>query len=301
MDIEYVEAKKIIQTTNQKNKDFWFSYDYNMNIYRGCSHGCIYCDSRSDCYGIKDFDKVTVKKDSISLIDKELKGKRKTGVVGTGAMSDPYNHLEKSTHLTRDSIELINKYGFGLGITTKSDLVTRDIDLLKKVKEHSPLIVKLSVSTSDDDLCKIIEPYASPTSKRFKAIENLASSNIYAGVLMMPILPFIEDNEKNITEILNMSLHSGARFVFPGLALSLRDTQRDIYFENLDKHFVGLKEQYIKTYRNSYWCNAQNHDKLNDIVSNFCEKHNLDYKMKDIVKNYKTLEKQDNQISLFDF
>ncbi|MFV0520283.1 MAG: radical SAM protein [Lachnospirales bacterium] len=299
MEFEYIDAKKIIQTTNQKNKDFWFSYDYNMNIYRGCNHGCIYCDSRSDCYGIKDFEKVTIKKNSLQLIESELKNKRKTGVVGTGAMSDPYNHLEKQSLLTRNSLELILKYNFGIGITTKNDLITRDIDLLTKIQKYSPTIVKLSVSASSDELCKIIEPYAPTTSNRFNALEKLRLNNIYSGILMMPILPFITDNEKNINNLLDMAKNSGANFIYPGLAVSLRDTQRDVFFNYLDKDFKGLKEKYISTYRNSYWCNTENVKKLNYIITNFCEKNNISYKMKDIIADYKP-SKPSEQLTLFD-
>ena len=167
--MEYVPAKTIV--TKTKSSADWFGIDYNMNIYRGCCHGCIYCDSRSDCYGIDQFDKVRVKEDALRIIRDELRRKVKKGVVGTGAMSDPYNPFEQESELTRHALELIDAFGFGAAVATKSALLKRDMDVLLGIKEHSPVICKVTVTTTDNHLAKKIEPHVSLPSERLELIE----------------------------------------------------------------------------------------------------------------------------------
>ena len=197
-----------------------------MNIYKGCCHGCIYCDSRSDCYGIEDFDRVRIKENSINLIEKDLKSKRKKGIVATGAMSDPYNPFEEKFLLTRKALELIDKYNYGAAIATKSDLIIRDIDVLKRIKEHSPVLCKITITTADDELSKKIEPNVCLSSERFKAIKKLSDEGIYTGILLMPILPFINDTEENIISIVRKAKENGAKFVYPAFGVTLRSNQR---------------------------------------------------------------------------
>ena len=200
--MDYISAKTIISQYAKVNP--WFGINYNMNIYKGCCHGCIYCDSRSQCYGIDNFDKVRAKENATKLIRKELKSKRRTGIVGTGAMSDPYNPFEKELMLTRSALEQINAYNFGLAVATKSNLITRDIDILKKIKGHSPIIIKMTITTINDELSKKIEPNVCVSSERFNAIQKLTQNGIFTGILLMPILPFINDSEENIVGIIGL-------------------------------------------------------------------------------------------------
>lgn len=286
MNMTFIPAKTII-TKNKNNKDLWFGIDYSMNIYRGCCHGCIYCDSRSDCYQIKDFDTVRAKENAIEIIRKELKGKINKGIIGTGSMSDPYNFFEKEYRLTRQALEVINYYGFGLSITTKSNLITRDIDLLKRISCHSPVIITITVTTCSNEVSKIIEPNVSVSSERFDAIKKLTDNGIYTGVLFTPVLPFIEDNEENIRGITNKAYVCGAKFVYTQMGVTLRQNQRDWYFQKLDKYFEGLKEKYISHYGNQYICKAQNDSELCKIFLSECHKLQLHYKMEDIIKDYK--------------
>ena len=185
--MEYIDAKTIL--TKCKSTE-WFGTDYNMNIYRGCCHGCIYCDSRSECYNIDNFDKVRAKKDVLPLLRDELKRKVRSGVIGTGAMSDPYNPFEKELQLTRHSLELIDAFNFGISIVTKSALITRDIDILQNIKEHSPVICKLTITAADDSLCRKIEPHVSLSSERFEAMHTLSNHGIFSGeIRILPGLP----------------------------------------------------------------------------------------------------------------
>lgn len=193
MDIAYIPAKQMVFPT--KNSQ-WFGTDYNMNIYRGCCHGCIYCDSRSDCYQIKDFDQVHAKAGALRLIRDDLRRKVKTGVVGTGAMSDPYNPYEKALCLTRHSLELLDAFQFGAAIATKSDLIVRDVDILQEIASHSPVLCKLTVTTASDVLSQKLEPGAPPSSRRLAAIATLVEKGLFAGILLMPVLPFLEDSAK---------------------------------------------------------------------------------------------------------
>ena len=286
--MEYIPTKTII--SNYKDNFQWFGINYNMNIYKGCCHGCIYCDSRSNCYQIIDFDRVRVKDNSIAIVKKELKSKKKKGVVGTGAMSDPYNPFEKNLMLTRELLKLVDEYRFGISITTKSNLVVRDIDILKKIQVHSPTIVKITITTYEDCLCKKIERNVCSTSNRFKALKELSDNNIYAGVLLMPILPFINDNEENIKNIIKKAHECGARFVFSyNLGVTLRQNQREYYFKELKKIFPNemLEKKYIETYGYTYENESKKSERLWKIFKEECEKYNLLYDMQDIINDYK--------------
>lgn len=291
-----VPAKTIITRTKSTE---WFGCEYNMNIYRGCSHGCIYCDSRSECYGNQDFDTVHMKENALAIIRDDLRRKAKRGVVGTGAMSDPYNPFEKDLELTRHALELLNAYEFGVAIATKSDLITRDIDLISEIKEHSPVLCKLTVTTCDDALAKKVEPNAPSSSQRFAAIKKLADAGIFAGVLLMPVLPYLEDSPENIEGIVNRAADSGARFIYPAFGMTLRQNQRDWYYRELEARFPNekLRERYAKRYGSSYECRCPDASALWKLFSALCDDRGLLYNMKDIVRGYKLGYAQ--QISLF--
>ncbi|SDL33943.1 SPL family radical SAM protein [Romboutsia lituseburensis] len=297
--MQYIKVKTIV--SQAKNNDNWFGINYNMNIYQGCCHGCIYCDSRSNCYQIIDFDRVRAKENSTEIIKNELRSKRNKGVIGTGAMSDPYNPFERKLMLTRKALEEIDSNRFGVAIATKSDLVVRDIDILKRIQSHSPTLIKMTITTYDDNLCKKIEPSVCESSRRFEAIRKLSDNGIYVGVLLMPILPFINDSEENIKNIIKKAYESNAKFVFSyGLGVTLRQNQRQYYFDQLNKLFPGnnLPQRYINTYKESYINPASNNKKLWRVFKEECEKYNLLYKMEDIIKDYKT-NYEKTQISWF--
>ena len=294
--MDFIIAKTIV---NKVKNSGWFGIDYNMNIYKGCCHVCIYCDSRSRCYQIENFDTVRAKKDSTEIINRELKGKIKKGVVGTGAMSDPYNPYEKKYELTREALKLIDKYGYGIAIDTKSNLITRDIDILKSIKVHSPIITKITITTCDDRLSRIVEPNVSSSSERFDSIRKLSESGIYTGILMGPILPFIEDSEENIRGIIDLAYDSGAKFINFHPGVTLRDNQREWYYDKLDESFPNLKYKYIQTYGYKYNCISPKYKNLLQIFKEECDKKNIIYKMEDIIEDYKN-KYRTTQISLFD-
>lgn len=293
--MEFIEAKSIV---NKGAGNSWFGIDYNMNIYKGCSHGCIYCDSRSDCYGIEDFDTVRGKKNAIEIIHKELKGKRKSGIVGTGAMSDPYNPMERTYTLTRQALMQVHEHGFGITIATKSDLIVRDIDILKQIAVHSPVLAKITITSSDDNISKIVEPHVNPSSKRFDAIKELSAQGIYTGILLMPVLPYIEDNQENILSIIQKAHESGAKFIYPAFGVTLRQNQKLHYLNELEKHYKGLAVKYQKVYGNNYECTSPNARELYHIFTKECQKYGILYKMKDIIDAYKNPYKQE-QLSFF--
>lgn len=282
--MEYIPAKNIVTQVKKHN---WFGIDYNMNIYRGCSHGCIYCDSRSLCYKIENFDKIKVKQDALRIIRDDLLKKRKRGVIATGAMSDPYNPYEEELKLTRNALELINAYRFGVSIATKSTLVVRDKNILKDIQDHSPVLVKITITTIDDNLCKTIEPKAPLSSERFNALKTLCEDGIYAGILMMPILPYIGDTEENILDIVRKAKEIGARFIYPAIGMTLRAGNREYYYDKLDQYFPGIKEKYAKRYDIRYNCTSPKVKKLWKIFTDECNKHELRYQMKDIIIDYK--------------
>jgi len=292
-----IPAKTII--SGYMNNNSWFGNNYNMNIYKGCCHGCIYCDSRSECYHVENFDEVRAKENALAIIERELRSKRKTGVIGTGAMSDPYNPYEREYCLTRGALSLINAYGFGISIATKSDLVTRDIDILKEIKRHSPVLIKITITTCEDELCKRVEPNVTVSSKRFAALKGLSDNGIFAGILLMPVLPFIEDNEENIGGIISRASESGARFIYPAFGMTLRQNQRDWYYRKLDEQFPGIRQKYMKQFGGSYSCHSPEAEKLWKLFSRKCEECGILYRMEDIIKAYKQ-GYGTTQLSIFD-
>ena len=295
--MEFITAKTIITKVKYGNE--WYGIDYNMNLYRGCSHRCIYCDSRSNCYHIDNFDIVRGKENALYILEQELYKKRKKGVIGIGSMSDTYNPLEKEYEQTRGALKLISKYGFGVSIDTKSDLILRDIDLLKEINSNNNVIVKFTITTPNDELSKIIEPNVCISSKRLQAIKELTDNGIFAGIMMNPVLPFITDNENDIKELVRLAYLNGAKFIHTYMGMTLRENQRDYYFEKLDKHFKGLKEKYIKYYGERYNCAVPNYKSLYKVFTNECDKYGILYNMKDIIKAYKKEIKNNEQISLF--
>ncbi len=254
--------------------DSWFGLKYNLNLYRGCAHGCIYCDSRSSCYRIENFSDILVKFNAIELLKKELPAKRIKGTIGTGSMNDPYQPVEKQFQLTKQSLELMDKHGFSVHIITKSDLVLRDIDLLLEISK-TYAAVTFTVITTDDKLAGIIEPGAPPPSKRLKAIEALSRAGIYTGITMMPLLPFITDTEENVKGIVRQAKDSGAKYIIPVFGMSIRTGQREYYYQKLEEHFPGLKGRYEKSYGLQYQCPSPEHKRLSDIFTEECQRQGI--------------------------
>lgn len=288
------------KTVLQKNKSTeWFGNDYNMNLYRGCCHGCIYCDSRSECYHIDNFDTVRAKENCIEILRNELQRKVRTGVIGTGATSDPYNPFEKTERLTEKSLMLIDAYEFGVTTITKSSLITRDIALYKQISEHSPVLCKMTITTADDDLCRKIEPNVSVSSDRFEALAKMSEAGLFTGITMMPVLPFIEDTEANILAVVRMAGECGVRCIYPAFGMTLRMNQRDYYFDKLDKLFPGLSDKYRRYFGERYNCTSPNARKLWRIFTAECDKYGILYNMHDIISSYKK-GYGSSQLSFFD-
>ena len=285
--MEYISAKTIVTKTKAPSK--WFGIDYNMNIYKGCCHGCIYCDSRSDCYGVDRFDQVRAKENALEIIRNDLRRKTRRGVVGTGAMSDPYNPFERKLKLSRHALELCDAFEFGAAIATKSSLLERDIDVLQSIADHSPVLLKITVTTAEDDLAAKIEPRVSRPSDRFGTMKKLSAAGLYTGILLMPVLPFIEDNRDNIGEIIRRAEEAGARFIYPAFGMTLRGNQRVWYYQKLDELFPGegLIEAYQKKYGEYYECISPNAKKLWEYFSEECRKRQIVYRMEDIISQYK--------------
>lgn len=294
--MKFIPAKTILSSFRETSN--WFGTNYNMNIYKGCNHGCIYCDSRSDCYHVENFDEVRAKEDCLQILEKDLASKRKKGVIGTGAMSDPYNPFEEEYELTKKALELIDKYRFGLALVTKSSLIKRDIEILKNIQSHSPVLIKLTITTADDELCKKIETNVSPSSERFQAIKELTDNGIFTGVLLMPILPFINDTEDNIRKIVYLSHKSGAKFIFAAFGVTLRANQRIWFYKKLDSIFPNIKDKYIKTFGQDYECSSPNSKHLWEIFKKECEKYGILYRMEDIIKAYRK-NYETEQLKLF--
>ena len=250
---------------------------YGMNIYRGCTHGCIYCDSRSRCYQFTHpFEDIEVKQNAPELLEKTLKSKRKKCMIGTGAMSDPYMHCEEKLELTRKCLKIILENGFGVAVQTKSDRILRDIDLLSEINRSAKCVVQMTLTTYDDDLCRIIEPNVCNTKRRIEVLEEMQKRGIPTIVWITPILPFINDTEDNIRAILNECVRVGVKGIIDfGMGLTLREGDREYYYAALDRHFPGMKERYIKMYGNAYELPSPNAKALKEILRRICEDNGI--------------------------
>lgn len=274
----------------------------NMNIYRGCTHGCIYCDSRSRCYNINhDFEDVEIKENALELLEDTLKRKRNKSMIFTGSMSDPYIPIEKELKLTRGALELVYKYGFGITLLTKSDLILRDLDLIKKINEKTKCVVQMTLTASTDSLSKLIEPNVAPVSKRIEALKIFSENNIPTIVWLGPILPFILDNEENICSLLDMMIKVKVKgILYFGIGMTLREGNREYYYKQLDKLFPNLKEKYIKYYKNNYFVNSFNNDKLVKLIDETCILNNIMHNTDEIFSYLKKFEEKEYvQLSLF--
>lgn len=273
-----------------------------MNIYRGCTHGCIYCDSRSKCYGFTyEFEDIEVKINAPQLLERALKSKRKRCMIGTGAMCDPYLHIEESLKLTRKCLELIDQYEYGVAVQTKSTRVLRDMDLLKSINDKTKAVVQMTMTTYDETLCKILEPNVSTTKERFKALLQFKEAGIPSIVWLTPILPFINDTEENIRGILEYCVKAGVKGIICfGMGVTLRDGDREYFYKALDKHFPGVKNKYIRTYGNAYDIPSPNNEKLLGIFKEVCVKNGMMYQIKECFQYLHEFPEKYEQMSLFD-
>ena len=274
--IREIQAKVLL--SHVKQPDPWFGIKYGMNLYRGCQHQCIYCDSRSECYQIENFADILVKANGIELLRKELASKRVKGIVGTGSMNDPYMPLERELNLTGRALKVIAQFGFPVHVITKSDLVLRDLDTLCQINQRYAA-VSFTITTAGDELGKKLEPGAPLVSKRFEAMRVLSERGIHTGITMMPILPFIEDNEENITRIVEKAREHGAAYIIPWFGMSLRDRQRAYYYEQLDRLFPGVRQKYERAFGDQYHCATNNAGRLAEVFGNLCSRYGIATRM----------------------
>ena len=291
--MHFVDAKGIL--TGSKG----FS---GMNIYRGCTHGCIYCDSRSRCYQFTHpFEDIEVKQNAPELLEKALRSKRQRCMIGTGSMSDPYMHCEEKLRLTRRCLEIILKYGFGAAIQTKSDRILQDIELLDQINRSAKCVVQLTLTTYDDKLCRIIEPGVCNTKRRIQVLERMQERGIPTVVWLTPILPFINDTEENITAILENCIRTGVKGIICfDMGLTLREGDREYYYAALDKYFPGLKSKYIELYGNSYHVPSPNSGELMDLFHLTCEKYGIISNPDECFRYMQELPEKYRQLSIFD-
>lgn len=263
--MHYVTSKGILSPQN------------GMNLYRGCSHGCIYCDSRSKCYHMAhDFEDIEVKENAIELLESALKRKRKKCMIGTGSMTDPYIPLEMELAHVRKALELICAYGFGFTVITKSSRVLRDLDLLRKINENTKCVVQVTLTTCEEALCRKLEPNVSTTRERFEALKILRDAGIPTVVWLSPILPFLNDTAKNIAGILDMCVEAKVYGVLCfGMGLTLREGNREYFYRQLDFLFPGLKEKYTKLYGGRYVVSSPHSKELMELFHNTCEKNGI--------------------------
>ena len=290
--MHFKEAKSILSASN------------GMNIYRGCTHGCIYCDSRSRCYNMQhDFEDIEVKSNASELLEQALRKKRNKCIIGTGAMCDPYMHVEDKLKCTRKCLEIIDNYGFGLAIQTKSDRILRDIDILDNINKKAKCVVQITLTTYDEKLCKTIEPYVCTTKERFRVLKTMQQNKIPTVVWLDPILPYINDTQDNLKGIMDYCIDAGVYGIICfGFGLTLREGNREYFYKKLDEHFPGLKEKYINRFGYSYEAGSDNNESLMRTFYEICQKHNIVCNNDQIFSYLHTFEDKNRseQISLFD-
>lgn len=274
----------------------------SMNIYRGCSHGCIYCDSRSKCYQMDHaFEDIEVKQNALVLLEQKLASKRKKAMIATGSMSDPYMHIESTLKMTRQALEIIEKYGFGVTVLTKSASVLNDLDLYKKINQKSKAIIQMTLTTYDDALCRILEPHVSTTKERFEALKTLRDHGIETVVWLDPFLPYINDTYENIKGLMDYCIEAKVKGIICfGIGMTLRDGNREYFYQNLDKYFPGIKEKYIKRYGLSYEIRSDHHDELFDYIKDVSTKHQIMIDAHQVFEYLAKYPDQNKQLTLFD-
>lgn len=289
--MHFVDARGVLSARN------------GMNIYRGCTHGCIYCDSRSRCYGFTHpFEDIEVKRNAPALLEQKLRSKRKKCMIGTGAMCDPYLHCEEELRLTRACLEIIDRYGFGVSVLTKSDRILRDLDLLGSIQEKSKAVAQMTLTTWDDRLCRIIEPEVCVTSRRLEVLRTMKEAGIPTVVWMTPLLPFINDTKENLKGILEGCLEEGVKGILCfGMGLTLREGNREYFYQALDRHFPGLRREYQRRYGNAYELPSPRHRELQQIFEDTCAKAGILYRPEDIFAYLREFpeNKGYTQLSLF--
>ena len=288
--MHFVKAKGILSAGN------------GMNLYRGCQHGCIYCDSRSRCYQMDHpFEDIEVKENALDLLEAALKAKRRPCMIGTGAMTDPYIPLEEQLQMTRKALALISKYGFGVAIQTKSHRILRDLDLLTCINRQAKAVVQMTLTTYDENLCAIAEPGVSSTLARYQALKAFQDAGIPTVVWLCPILPFLNDTEENLRGILGYCIDAGVKGIINfGMGLTLREGSREYYYQNLDRHFPGLKEHYIRTYGNAYELPSPRSRELSQLFHDICEKNGIWHSNDRIFRYMHQYEQPEKQISFFE-
>lgn len=287
--MHFVEAKGILSAHN------------GMNIYRGCTHGCIYCDSRSKCYGFTHaFEDIEVKRNAPELLERALRAKRKKCMIGTGAMCDPYMHCEETLGLTRKCLEIIDRYEFGLAIQTKSDRILRDLNLLKSIHKKAKCVVQMTLTTYDENLCRILEPNVCTTKERVKVLKILQEEGIPTVVWLSPILPFINDTRENLEGLLNYCIDAGVKGIICfGMGVTLREGDREYFYEALDKHFSGLKQKYHQKYGYSYEVQSDRNAELMKIFRETCKKHGILCEVEECFTYLNELPERYEQLRLF--
>ena len=295
--MDTVPARQLLTPLRPDMEHFFYAH-YNMNLYRGCSHGCIYCDSRSLCYHLTDFDHVRVKKDTLALLDRELRAKRRPGIISLGAMSDPYNPFERVEKVTRGALALCQRHGFGVAFTTKAALCARDADILAKLGHSVPVRACLTLTCASDALCQKIEPNVSPTSQRLEALRTLSEAGVYAGIWLNPVLPYLTDAWSNLEELLVRTHDAGGRYAVCFFGMTLRSGNREYFFRALDRDFPGIKEAYLRNYGNQYFCLARDAENLARQYERLCDRLGLAYTFGQI--NRQMLAHQPRQLSLLE-
>lgn len=287
--MHYVEAKGILSPRN------------GMNLYRGCVHGCIYCDSRSSCYHMDHaFEDVAVKRNAIALLEDALKRRRKPCMIGAGSMTDPYIPLEEELGHVRQALELVLRYGFGITLITKSARVLRDLDLLAAINRRTKCVVQMTLTTYDEALCRKLEPHVSTTRERFQALLQLREAGIPTVVWLCPILPFINDTRENLEGILALCLQAGVYGVVCfGMGMTLREGSREYFYAQLDRHFPGMKERYIAAYGSRYLLESPNSRQLTALFHDVCRRGGVVHDNDSVFQYLRTLEERTDQLSLF--
>ncbi|MDO5400248.1 MAG: radical SAM protein [Eubacteriales bacterium] len=287
--MHYVTAKGILSAGN------------GMNLYRGCQHGCIYCDARSACYQMDHaFEDVAVKENALSLLEEALRRKRRPCMIGMGAMSDPYIPLEEELCHTRQALALIEKYGFGATLLTKSARVLRDLDLLSAINRKTKAVVQMTLTTHDETLCRILEPNVSTTRERVDALKALRDAGIPTVVWLSPIVPFLNDTPENIEAIVDSCREAGVKGIISfGMGLTLREGNREYFYRQLDRHFPGLKEQYIRRYGNAYELPSPRAKELDRLFHSRCEKLGLWHSNDRLFRYLHEFETNEMQMRLF--
>ena len=272
--------------------DSWFWCRYTINPYSGCEHACVYCDARSEKYYLHpDLDNVVYVKTNVKqMLDKRLKNARTLlpDVVGLGGVCDAYQPAEAEYKNARNILEVLYKYKYPVFMVTKSTMVMRDLDLYSKMAEEYYSTITFTITSFDEEIVNFLEPHASPSKERIEALKDIKEKHpkIQTGVCFMPIVPYFEDSDENLEDVISQTKKANCDFILFAPGMSLRDSQAQFFIRKLkDSKYSNLLKKMLDLYKGEMHPNSDYVSKIHNKLVALCKQYELPCRAKRFIPN----------------